>query len=59
MTARCLIARERQRLAKNGNGFRLAYIKGSWECGLALKTCDGLTDPGCGYFAPVAERAKT
>jgi hypothetical protein len=31
-------------------GWHLEYVPGSENCGLALMTCDGSRDPGCGRY---------
>jgi len=45
---RCRHAHQRQRMSSTE--IRLVNIPEAWDCGLALRECDGTKDPGCGRW---------
>ena len=51
MKYRCRFAMRIWRYQHDGIlGMRLMEVEDSWHCSLALRTCNGATDPGCGRY---------
>lgn len=60
MIRRCVHARPIQRYMEDGYlGMSIHEIPGTENCGLAIRECNGLKDPGCGYFEIRLEKGQT